>query len=417
MENKHLPKNEFVREKIKEKPKNHKRLWIQAGIYALNGAMFALAMSVVLLLMIPAIRMKWEEAGLPEQADSAPGTTASQEPLTQTGTGNQTNNEPFSIDDYQKIQMQLYGIGSQSNKSMVTITSVESRKDWFDTSYEQEGKGSGTIIADRRGKLWILTEKKVIKKASSIYVTFFNDAVASAELVKYDGNTGLALLTVSKDALDADTLSEIQVMETGDTNMVHKGSVVIALGNPTGTNDSIQTGIITSTGNKISTQDCNYSVYTTDIAANQNGSGIIINAEGKLIGVMIQSFGADSASTLTAVDILELKPVMDLLFSDADVPYFGVYVSTVTKQIADKYEIPKGVYVIEAAMDSPAMNAGLQSGDVILSVNKEKVSTVEEYNKVLLSLTPKETYSVVIKREGANGYKKLTCKVEAGVLQ
>lgn len=417
MEDKHLPKNEFVREKIKAKPKNHKKIWRQAGIYALNGAVFALAMSAVFLLMIPAIRLKWEETRPPEEEDSVPETTVTQEPPTQESTRKETENEPFSIDDYQRIQTQLYGIGNRSNKSMVTITSVVSSTDWFDYSYEKEGQGSGTIIADQGGKLWILTEKKVIKKASSIHVTFIDDAVASAELVKYDGNTGLALLTVTKEELEAGTLSAIQVMETGNTNMVHRGSVVIALGNPAGTNYSIQTGSITATGNKISTMDSNYSVYTTDIAANQNGSGIIIDAEGKLIGVMMQGFCADSASTLTAVDITELKPVMDLLFSGADVPYFGVYVSTVTKQIADKHGIPMGVYVKEVSMDSPAMNAGLQSGDVILSVNKEKVSTVEQYNQVLLTLTPKETYSVVVRREGADGYKKLTCKVEAGVLQ
>lgn len=417
MEDRRLPKKEFVREKIKNKPTNHKRLWKQAGVHAMNGAAFALAMSAVILLMIPAVQKRWDTARLPEEPESESETMDTQESQAAAEPEKPDAEVPFSIEDYQKIQTKLYGIGNRANRSVVRITSVVSNTDWFDNSYEREGEGSGTIIADREGKLWILTEKRVIKKASSIHVTFVNDAVAPAELVKYDGNTGLAMLTVEKEALEEDTVSSIQVMETGNASMLHKGSVVIALGSPAGTNYSIQTGCITATGNEISTQDCNYSVYTTDIVANQNGSGIIINSEGNLVGVMMQGFGTESASTLTAVSISELEPVMELLFAGADVPYFGMYVSTVTERIAERHGLPEGVYVKEVSMDSPAMDAGLQSGDVIISVAGEKVSTVKQYNEVLLGLTPNETYSVVIRREGAKGYKKITCRVEAGVLQ
>lgn len=416
MEENHLPKNEFVREKIKEKPRNHKRIWRQAGIYALNGAVFALAMSVVFVLMIPAIRMKWEDAGRSMENDSGPDTAPPQTSQAQP-VWNGTEEGPFSIEDYQRVQTQLYRIGNRSNRSVVTVTSVVSGTDWFDHSYEREGQGCGTIIADREGRFWILTEKKVIKKASSIHVTFVNGAEASADLVKYDGNTGLALLSVEKTELDSGMLSDIEVMEIENSGMVHKGSVVIALGNPAGVNGMILSGVITATGNEISVPDCNYHVYKTDIAANTNGSGIIINTDGRLVGMMVQNLGADSSGTLAAVDFTELKPVIDLLSAGADVPYFGAYVSTVSSRIAEKHGLPEGVYVREVSMDSPAMNAGLQSGDVILSVNKEKVSTVEQYNAVLLALTPKETYSVVIMREGAKGYKKITCRVDAGVLQ
>lgn len=415
MEDKHLSKNEFVREKIKNKPANHKRIWRQACVYALNGTMFALAMSVVFLLMIPIVRQRWETANTPGIQNSETETAGTQE--TQIWDNTQSQPESFSIEDYQRIQTQLYEIGNQWNKSIVTITGVVSNKDWFDKSYEWEGEGSGTIIADQDEKLWILTEKKVIKTASSIHVTFADGTVVPAEMVKYDGNTGLAILTVGKSELEYNTLSAIQVMEMGDTSMVHKGSVVIALGSPAGMNYSILTGCVTATGNEISTQDCNYSVYTTDIAAVRNGSGIIINPNGQLIGVMMQDFSADSENSLTAVNISELKPVMDLLFAGADVPYFGMYVSTVAEQTADKHGIPRGVYVKEVAMDSPAMDAGVQSGDIITSVAGEKVASVEQYNQVLLGLTPGETYSVVIRREGADGYKKITCKTRAGVLQ
>ena len=260
-------------------------------------------------------------------------------------------------------------------------------------------------------------DEKTIKDAAKIKVTFVNDAVAEAKLVRYDGNTGLAALTVDLEDLETSTQNAITVMKTAGSNTIHKGSIVIALGSPLGTNYSILTGTITATNNEISTPDNNYSVYTTDIVASENGSGVLINMDGELVGVVMQSYSAASANTLTAVEISELMPVIDLLFADKEVPYFGVHISTVTQHIAQKYDIPKGVYIKKVEMDSPAMDAGLQSGDVIRSVAGQEVASAEQFREVLLQLTPKETYSVTVMREGTKGYKKITCKLKAGVLQ
>lgn len=421
MEDKQLQKNEFVREKIKDKPKNYKRLWIKLLTAAGCGIVFALTAVLVMLFMLPTLQGKMQE-NMPQtqlrdsQTDDTqdtPAETQSEEDTQET----QTQNKEFTIDDYQKIQTQLYAIGNLANKSIVTITSVVSDTDWFNNSYEREGQGSGTIIGDEDGKLLILTERRIIKDASKISVTFIDDTVAPAELIKYDGNTGLAVLEVEKTKMESSTLSVIGVMSMGNSNSVHKGSIVIALGSPLGTNYSILTGSITSTSNEISTEDCNYSVYTTDIVANKNGSGILINTDGEMIGVVMQNYSAASTGALTAVDANELKEIIALLSDSKDVPYLGVHISTVTEKIANTYGIPKGVYIKEVEMDSPAMNAGLQSGDVILKIDDQDITTADSYTEAVLGLTLKETYSVVFMREGSNGYKELTCDIEAGILK
>lgn len=421
MEDKQLQKNEFVREKIKDKPKNYKRLWIKLLTAAGCGIVFALTAVLVMLFMLPTLRGKMQE-NMPQmqlrdsQTDDTqdtPAETQSEEDTQDT----QTQNKEFTIDDYQKIQTQLYAIGNLANKSIVTITSVVSDTDWFNNSYEREGQGSGTIIGDEDGKLLILTERRIIKDASKISVTFIDDTVAPAELIKYDGNTGLAVLEVEKTKMESSTISVIGVMSMGNSNSVHKGSIVIALGSPLGTNYSILTGSITSTSNEISTEDCNYSVYTTDIVANKNGSGILINTDGEMIGVVMQNYSAASTGALTAVDANELKEIIALLSDSKDVPYLGVHISTVTEKIANTYGIPKGVYIKEVEMDSPAMNAGLQSGDVILKIDDQDITTADSYTEAVLGLTLKETYSVVFMREGSNGYKELTCDIEAGILK
>lgn len=421
MEDKQLQRNEFVREKIKDKPKNYKRLWIKLLTAAGCGIVFALTAVLVMLFMLPTLRGKMQE-NMPQtqlrdsQTDDTqdtPAETQSEEDTQET----QTQNKEFTIDDYQKIQTQLYAIGNLANKSIVTITSVVSDTDWFNNSYEREGQGSGTIIGDEDGKLLILTERRIIKDASKISVTFIDDTVAPAELIKYDGNTGLAVLEVEKTKMESSTISVIGVMSMGNSNSVHKGSIVIALGSPLGTNYTILTGSITSTSNEISTEDCNYSVYTTDIVANKNGSGILINTDGEMIGVVMQNYSAASTGALTAVDANELKEIIALLSDSKDVPYLGVHISTVTEKIANTYGIPKGVYIKEVEMDSPAMNAGLQSGDVILKIDDQDITTADSYTEAVLGLTLKETYSVVFMREGSNGYKELTCDIEAGILK
>lgn len=418
MEDRQLPKNEFVREKIKDKPKNYKRLWTKLLTAAGCGIVFALTAVLVMVLMFPTLRKNTQPQVQESQIYETQTQQIAQETQTQEDTQDATEEmKEFTIEDYQKIQTQLYAIGNVANKSIVTITSVVSDTDWFNNSYEREGQGSGTIVGDRGNKLMILTERKVIKDASKIRVTFIDDTVASAELMKYDANTGLAVLSVAKDKLEKSTLSLIGVMSMGSSNPVHKGNIVIALGSPLGTNYSILTGSITSTSNEISTQDSNYSVYTTDIVANKNASGILINTDGEMIGVVMQNYSAASTGALTAVDVSELDEMIQLLFASKDIPYLGAHISTVTDKISNTYGIPKGVYIKEVEMDSPAMNAGLQSGDVVVQIGDQDITTDESYTQTVLGLTPGETYSVVFMREGSNGYKELTCEIEAGILK
>lgn len=418
MEDRQFPKNEFVREKIKDKPKNYKRLWTKLLTAAGCGIVFALAAVLVMVLMLPTLRENTQPQVPESQIYETQTQQVAQETQTQEDTQDATEKiKEFTIEDYQKVQTQLYAIGNVANKSIVTITSVVSDTDWFNNSYEREGQGSGTIVGDRGNKLMILTERKVIKDASKIRVTFIDDTVAPAELVKYDANTGLALLSVAKDKMEDATLSLIRVMSMGSSNPVHKGSIVIALGSPLGTNYSILTGSITSTSNEISTQDSNYSVYTTDIVANKNASGILINTDGEMIGVVMQNYSAASTGALTAVDVSELDEMIQLLFASKDIPYLGAHISTVTDKISNTYGIPKGVYIKEVAMDSPAMNAGLQSGDVVVQIGDQDITTDDSYTQTVLGLTPGETYFVVFMREGSNGYKELTCEIEAGILK
>jgi serine protease Do len=95
----------------------------------------------------------------------------------------------------------------------------------------------------------------------------------------------------------------------------------------------------------------------------------------------------------------------------------GVKVSTVTSKIESDYGIPKGVYIREVTMDSPAMNAGLQSGDVITKLNGEEVRSDLAFSNALLELSAGENVRVEVQRKGAEDYTTIKYDVTLGVLE
>lgn len=310
------------------------------------------------------------------------------------------------------MQNQLYRVGTSATKFVVGVTGVTDATDIFNNSYETEGQGVGVILRDNGKQLIILTEKNVVDKADKLSVTFVNDMMADAALVKYDSNTGIAIISVDKSLLDDATIRAIAVAELGNSNIVSRGASVIALE----ANYAILTGLVTSTTNELSAQDNNYSVLTTDIASNKLQSGILINTDGQVIGLSLQDFNpAEENNTLTAVSISDLSPAIEKLERrGCAVHRHHLYYSY--RKIANRYNIPKGVYIKQVTMDSPAFVSGLQSGDVIVAVNNTEVSNVSAYNTQLMKQKPEDTCNLKVKRKGSNGYTEITCQVKIGVM-
>ena len=325
---------------------------------------------------------------------------------------------PLDLSQYQMLQNKLYAVGREADKFIVSVTNVKNDTDIFNTSYETKGIGSGIIIADTGDQLLILTEKKTIAGASSIRVTFSDGATVKAELQKYDGNTGITVLRVKTADVSKETKKQIAVATLGSSVGVSQGQTVLAVGSPIGTIHSILTGNITSNRNTISTMDCNYTIFTTDMVGSADASGALINTKGEIIGFILQDYNMQKEqTTLAAVSISELKGVIELLSNDKSVPYLGLVISTVTDDIAEDYHMPKGVYVRDVAFDSPAMQAGFQRGDVITAINGEAVVAVEDYEKMLRGLTVEDVVHITYERQGAEEYIPLEIDAKVGILK
>ena len=147
--------------------------------------------------------------------------------------------EELGVEGYQDLQKELYAIGKQANKSVVTVTGVTSGTDWFNTPYESQNQAAGIIIANNGQELLILTEKKVIADAQSMSITFSDDETVPATLKKYDGNTGIAVISVALTDISEDTMNRITVATLGNSLVLSQGTLVIAIGNPLGANYSL----------------------------------------------------------------------------------------------------------------------------------------------------------------------------------
>ena len=420
----------FISEKIKEKPVNKKRLF-KHGIYTVGFAVLFGVVACFVFTFIhpilenllhpkesPTITIPEDELGTEWQTEETEMPVETEATETVEEATERIIVKELELSDYQMLQNKIYAIGKEANRSIVTVTGVVSNTDWYNNSYENSGLASGVIIGDNGSELLILTEHKVVKDAGQIQVTFIDDVTVNAYLKKYDGNTGIAILSVALEELEESTRNRILYAVLGNSHTVAQGNVAIAIGSPLGTNYSIGTGNITSIGNVIQTVDATYHVFTTDIVGSRNSSGVLLNLEGEVVGLVMQDYsGSGDDNTLTAISISEVKKLIEMLSNGRDIPYLGLRVVTVTDQIARDYDLPKGIYVKEVLLDSPAFEAGLQNGDVIVEMGGEEIRAVDAYEEKIMALDPGSTIQIVVNRQGMNEYLRVECSVMVGILQ
>ena len=415
-------KYEFIKEKRKEIPVNKKKMIMQAGYVCALALLFGLVASIVIAFLQPKIEAmiypeKTPIVSIPEDEPTETSTESTEAETEQDKPIDMVVWQP-TIEDYQMLHNQLYAIGQNANRFVVTVTGIQSETDWFNNDYENRDQGSGIIIANNSQELLILTEKKIIVGAQEVYVTFIDDVTVRAAMKQYDGNTGIAVLSVALSDIEETTARQISVATLGNSLSIPQGTLAIAVGSPMGMNFSILTGNITSTTNTISTVDANYNIFTTDIVASENGSGALINVKGEVIGLVMQDYSRQGdENTLTAVSISDLKSLIEKMSNGYEVAYLGLGISTVTSEIEKEYDIPRGVYIKEVKMDSPAMAAGLQSGDVIVEMDGTTIYDEASYEKRMLQVKPGDKVRLIIKRQSNNAYVSIRCDVEASKLK
>ncbi len=316
---------------------------------------------------------KIKEKILPEQGSTMQNTSYN------TNVGSSINPTSISLKGYSETGM---GVADKVLPSIVGIKIEYNVSSFFGMS-TSTATGSGIIISSDG---YILTNNHVVSassnssyysitEAKSIKVTLFNDETEyDAKLIGRDDDTDLAVIKIEKDNLTA--------AELGDSDSVKVGEFAMAVGCPLGLNTTVTGGMISAVNREVTTSDGGkYTVIQTDAAINSgNSGGALVNHEGKVIGInTLKLSGTGVEGIGFAIPINSTYDITEQLIDHNKVlrPYMGIEGTTVTDEIAQKYNLVKGVYITEIENFGAAQKAGLKVGDVITEVDGETITTMD----------------------------------------
>lgn len=440
-----IKQDNFMIEKIKQRPINKRRLVRRTLITVSMAVIFGLIACFTFLVLEPVIS-NWlypeeeseaiifpeePEEMLPEemleeyiQPSPSPSPTPvpeEQQPEKVELDENQIqeilDQVVLDMGDYRQIYSVLSDYVKQISQYMVVVTGTKSDTDWFANEYESKNETTGVVIGNNGRELLILTDYSSVKKADHLTVTFSNGVQSDALMMQYFYDGNLAVLCISLNMLSQDMqMEDMFVAPLGSSlqrNLV--GSPVIAVGSPMGSSGSVGYGIITSAGNQVTLADMNYQLLTTDIYGSQSASGVLFNTSGQVVGfITTGKTGSDMRNMISAYGISDLKQMISRLTKGDRIPYLGILGMDVPKEANEQSQVPFGAYVREVEMDSPAMLAGIQSGDVIVGIDQQSVTKMGDYSNYLLKINVEDTVTLRVMRQSQGEYKELDFEVTVG---
>jgi len=184
---------------------------------------------------------------------------------------------------------------------------------------------------------------------------------------------------------------------------------VIAIGRPQGA-ETIIFGMVTSADYYQNLTDHNVRLLKTDMTGLQGTGGVLINLSGKVLGI-VHAGEAESSDVLSAYGISDLLTTVGKLSNGQKIAHMGITGTDVPDEIHLEKHVPVGAYVTGIIMDSPAMKAGIQSGDVIVGMEGEEITSFADYHAALLSCEPGTTVTVTVMRQGQDEYQEMEIEV------
>ena len=288
-------------------------------------------------------------------------------------------------------------IASKVGPSVVEVTTESVSTNPFFSQYVQDGAGSGVIISEDG---YIITNNHVVSGASQIKVTTADKQEYPAEVIGTDSKSDIAVLKIDATGLTPATI--------GDSDSLVVGEFALAVGNPMGTlGGTVTDGIISALNRDVTVEGQTMNLLQTNAAVSPgNSGGGLFNERGELIGIVNAKSGGDGAEGLGfAIPINTAMEVAQSLIDNGYVagrPEFGIKVIAVNDlQSAMQYGVSQlGVYIAEVTEGSSADKAGLQAGDLFISVDGNAVSTTSDVTSVLDKHSVGDTVEVQVARDG-----------------
>lgn len=412
----------FVKEKIKKQPFYQNKTLRRAALQLIFSVVCGAVACFVFVIVHP-----WMERTFGEQEMTEITIPQEEEEETVTEPQEETEDEEpvvitepreLEVEDYADLYTKLKEVADTAGKSLVTVTASSSGTDWFNETYESRRELSGLLVGNNGVELLILAPYSQVEGADTLQASFADGSTLAAVLKNYDSVTDLAVLSVNLADVEEDTLESIRMAELGSSKSLKAGEPVIAVGSPAGIAGSVKYGNLVASGYKVSVIDGEYNLLITDMERSEKGSGVLLNLSGQVIGLLEDSYlNSSNEGALTAYAISDMKDIIEHLSNSQDLVYMGIHGTDVTEEISEAQGIPTGVYVTGMEADSPAMNSGIQAGDIITEINGKTITSLSQIREMLLKFSREQVIQVVVMRQGKDGYKEIECSVILNVLQ
>lgn len=391
----------FLQEKIKEEETNPRKIVTRICRWGGLGIVFGIAACVGFYALRPWAEMTFQQN--PDKVELSQD-EGEEEPVAESEDV-VVKKEELAIEDYHRLNAVLNQVAAEAKKSMVEISQVSGTESI-----------SGVIVADNGRELLILTHDSELAHEANLQVEFVNGKKALATRKESDGNIGIAIFGVSKVEIGDETWDAIKIAELGNSSALGQGRTLIALGQPFGYSDGLGYGAVSTTEETVICADGTYGVIITDMLGVKDGNGILFDAYGKVQGIIAPELSDGSgAGVMMAYGISDITGEIELMLNGKQVPYVGIIGVAVTEEMAEAQGIPAGLYVTEVEVDSPAMQAGIQSGDVITSVAGTEIKTLKGYRVHLNKQEVGQYLKFKGQRQGAESYVDIAFDVIVGV--
>ncbi len=324
--------------------------------------------------------------------------------------------------------LNIAAIAEQTMPSVVSITNKsvqEMRLFGQSQAYESESRGTGIIIGQTDTELLLVTNNHVINGAEEISVGFVDGEMAEAKVKGTDSNKDLAVLSVKMEELTEDTKEQIQVIELGKSSELQVGEQVVAIGNALGYGQSVTTGIVSALNREVTIENNTNTLIQTDAAINPgNSGGALLNMSGQLIGINSAKYSDTNVEGMgyaipvdDVVDIIEglmNRTIREEKVSEGERGFLGITGQDVSSDVANAYDMPKGVYITSVEEGSGAAKAGLKKGDIITRFDGSSVASMAELKEQLSYYKKGEQVKFTVSQALEGEYQEQTVTVTLG---
>ena len=304
----------------------------------------------------------------------------------------------------------------------------------YSPSQEQEvqGSGSGIIIGKNDSELLIATNYHVVEGAETLSVGFCDSTACEAKVKGYDSEKDLAVVAVSLDDIDSDTMDAITVATIGNSDDLKVGAQVVAIGNALGYGQSVTTGIVSAKNRQLNSDDTvgDYdsdsnsatNLIQTDAAINPgNSGGALLNMNGEVVGINSAKLASTEVEGIGyAIAISDVTDTLESLMNEEtrdkvdNHGVLGITVRSVDSEVSEAYGVPEGVLVRDVTEGGAADKAGIEAKTIITKFAGKVVTTKEQLVDFLSYYEPGEDVELTIEVPDGKGYKEETVTVTLG---